>query len=114
MGAFDTAVADRVQRLQAGWRKRFLDLVDGLQPLCLSDQQGLPRWLQNSGSDPWERGNRWVLEMAQASGARKLTLIALWDRGPADGPGGTQDMVETAQARGAKIVVLDTRALFAR
>jgi hypothetical protein len=50
------------------------------QPLCLSDQEGLPRWLQASGFDPWERGNRWVLEMAQTSGAGKITLLALWDR----------------------------------
>ena len=66
------------------WRSRFLDLVEKNPPLQLSDQVGLPRWLQGSGIDPWERGNRWVLEMARASGARRVSLFALWD-GKRDG-----------------------------
>ena len=83
------------------WRRRFLQFVDGRQPLCLSDQVGLPRWLQASNIDPWERGNRWVLEMAQTAGARRITLLALWDRKPSgDAKGGTADMVTIAQEAG--------------
>ena len=95
------------------WRRRFLDLVDGRQPLCLSDQEGLPRWLQGSGFDPWERGNRWVLEMAQTAGARKITLLALWDgKATGDAPGGTADMVRIAQKAGVfDIQVLDAGKL---
>lgn len=84
-----------------GWRSRFLKLLNGRQPLCLSDQEGLPRWLQASGFDPWERGNRWVLEMAQTSGASKITLLALWDRNDmGDARGGTADMVRIAEKAG--------------
>ena len=65
-----------------GWRSRYLELIGRQSPLQLSDQEGLPRWLQASGLDPWERGNLWVLEMARSSGAKKVTLIALWDGQP--------------------------------
>jgi hypothetical protein len=90
------------------WRRRFFDLLKGPQPLCLSDQEGLPRWLQASGFDPWERGNRWVLEMAQTSGAGKITLLALWDRNATgDARGGTADMVRIAEKTG----VFDVRII---
>ena len=90
------------------WRRRFFDLLKGRQPLCLSDQEGLPRWLQASGFDPWERGNRWVLEMAQTSGAANITLLALWDRNATgDARGGTADMVRIAQKTG----VFDVRII---
>jgi hypothetical protein len=88
------------------WRTRFLKLVGERQPLLLSDQEGLPRWLQGSGFNPWERGNRWVLEMAQTSGARKVTLIALWDgKDAGDAPGGTAHMVRIAREAGMVDVV---------
>src|SRR5262249_23582924 len=91
-----------------GWRRRFFELLNGRQPLCLSDQEGLPRWLQASGFDPWERGNRWVLEMAQTSGAYKITLLALWDRNATgDARGGTADMVRIAEKTG----VFDVRVI---
>jgi hypothetical protein len=91
------------------WRTRFLKLVDGRQPLLLSEQEGLPRWLQGSGFNPWERGNRWVLEMAQTAGARKITLIALWDRkDTGDAPGGTAHMVQIAREAGnVDVVIID-------
>ena len=44
--------------------------------------------------------------------ATRVTLIALWDGGTGDGPGGTADLVEQAGKRGAKSVVLGTKALF--
>ena len=88
------------------WRSRFLNLIAGRPPLQLSDQEGLPRWLQSSGLDPWERGNRWVLEMAQTSGARKVILIALWDsKATGDAPGGTAHMVRIAREAGMVDVV---------
>jgi hypothetical protein len=96
-----------------GWRRRFLELLNGRQPLCLSDQEGLPRWLQASGFDPWERGNRWVLEMAQTSGASKITLLALWDHNATgDARGGTADMVRIAEKAGVfAIRVIDAAQL---
>jgi hypothetical protein len=89
------------------WRSRFLGCVDEKHPpLQLSDQVGLPRWLQAIDSNPWERGNRWVLEMAQTSGARKVTLIALWDgKQTGDAPGGTAHLVQIAREAGMVDVV---------
>ena len=53
-----------------------------------------------------------MLHNAIAVGGEDTTLIALWDGEGGDGPGGTQDMVETAKKRGARTIVLDTRKLF--
>ena len=84
-----------------GWRGRFLAIVDSRLVLQLSDKEGLPRWLEGSGLNPWERGNRWVLEMAQTSGAKKVSLIALWDGKPiGDDNGGTAHMVRIARDAG--------------
>ena len=44
--------------------------------------------------------------MAQTSGARKITLIALWDgKDTGDAPGGTAHMVRIAQEAGMVDVV---------
>jgi hypothetical protein len=83
------------------WRSRYLTLVASRQVLHLSDRVGLPRWLRRPDVNAWERGNRWVLEMARASGATKITLIALWDgRLIGDAPGGTAHMVKLARDAG--------------
>lgn len=97
------------------WRTRFLELVTARPPLQLSDQDDLPRWLRGSGLNSWERGNRWVLEMAQASGAAKVTLIALWDgKTTGDAPGGTAHMVGLARDAGTIAEApIDSRQLVA-
>jgi hypothetical protein len=83
------------------WRSRFLKLVSQHPPLELSDRKDLPQWLQGSGLDPWERGNRWVLEMARTSGAEKVSLLHLWDgKTEGDAPGGTAHMVHIAREAG--------------
>jgi hypothetical protein len=90
---------------QHAWKNRFLDLHDRLRKakrvLELSDRPGLPGWLEGVEADPWERGNRWVLQMALSAGADKVTLIALWDGKPTGEPGGTAHMVEIAEAAGS-------------
>jgi hypothetical protein len=75
---------------QDGWRSRFLALVGGdADRLQLSDMPGLPRWLRGTNTDEWERGNRWVLQMALTAGAPKVSLIAVWDGAAAgDAKGG--------------------------
>jgi hypothetical protein len=101
-------------RGQENWRVRFLELVASRPVLQLSDQEGLPRWLRNSGLNVWERGNRWVLEMAEASGATKVTLIALWDgMTTGDAPGGTAHMVGLARDAGTVVEVIDAKLLTA-
>jgi hypothetical protein len=85
-----------------GWRSRFLALVGEVADrLQLSDAPGLPKWLQGTGTDEWERGNRWVLQLALSSGAPKVSLVAVWDGNAiGDAKGGTAHMVQIARAAG--------------
>jgi hypothetical protein len=100
---------------EENWRTRFLELVSSRPVLELSDSDDLPRWLRNRGVNAWERGNRWVLEMAQATGASKVTLIALWDGKPTgDAPGGTAHIVGLARDAGmTNVVCIDSNRLLA-
>jgi hypothetical protein len=98
------------------WRNRFLDLQGKAKKhdiLYLSNREGLPRWLEGSGLDPWERGNRWVIKMAETSGADRISLIALWDGKPSgDAPGGTAQLVELAREAGSiRIEQIDANQL---
>lgn len=75
----------------------------------------LPAWVRSKpGYKIWERSNLWMLYNALAAGGDdSVTLIALWDGEPTgDGPGGTSDLVAKAERRGAKTVVIDTKAAF--
>ena len=84
------------------WRSRFLKLVAASVPcLQLSDASGLPRWLQGTNTNEWERGNRWVLQLALSAIAPKVSLIAVLDESqPGDGLGGTDHMVRIARDAG--------------
>jgi hypothetical protein len=96
------------------WRSRFLNLLrEKKEVLELSDREGLPRWLYGANTDPWVRGNRWVLQMALTSGADVITLVALWDRkNKGDAPGGTANMVQMARNTGkVHIVTIDAKML---
>lgn len=100
------------------WRSRFLNLLDRTRErkrdvLEMSDQEGLPRWLQGTSVNPWERGNRWVLQMGLAAGAKRITLLALWDGElTGDDLGGTAQMVDLARSAGViDVKVIDTRQL---
>lgn len=95
------------------WRTRFLDLLEHHEVLELSDRAGLPNWLSDAQIDPWERGNRWVMEMALSGGADRITLIALWDgKEYDDTPGGTAQMVKLSRDAGiVQLVHLDSTQL---
>jgi len=98
------------------WRTRFLDLLSQKQKhevLWLSDQAGLPRWLSGSTANPWERGNRWVMQMALTWGAERISLVALWDGKKAgDAPGGTAQMVQLARDEGTvRVEIVDAKRL---
>ena len=97
------------------WRTRFFQLVEQHCVLELSDRPGLPKWLHGAELDPWERTNRWVMEMARTSPqVRKVTLIALWDGADqGDRRGGTSHMVELARASGAVYVEIVDAGLLA-
>jgi hypothetical protein len=82
------------------WRNRYLDIVKTHQVMTLSDRPGLPRWLQASGVDPWERGNEWVIQLAETSDADQVTVLVFWDGQPSGSPGGTGHMVDLARKAG--------------
>lgn len=98
-----------------GWRGRFWNIARAHEKnvLQLSDHAELPRWLQGRGIDPWERGNRWVMQLAQTWGAQRVTLLVLWDGADDGHSGGTAHMVRMARALGRfeKLDVIDSRQL---
>jgi hypothetical protein len=95
------------------WRSRFLTLLTRRNVCELSNLDVLPRWLHGSPVNAWERGNRWVLQMALGYGADKISLVTLWDGKPTgDAAGGTAHMVKLAGDAGIiRIIVLDKAAL---
>jgi len=79
----------------------------------LGEADSLPAWASRLRDySIWERNNRWMLQSALAYGAPKLTLLVLWDGLGGDAPGGTQHMVEVAEASGAVVRRIDSRQLF--
>ncbi len=99
------------------WRNRFLAVVQAREAdaLLLSDSAELPRWQRARGADPWERGNRWVVKLAQSWGAGRVTLLALWDQNEADpSKRGTAEMVRLARQTGSfGFELIDSRQLLA-
>ena len=81
----------------------------------LQQTEALPHWLTDKpGYDLWQRNNLWMMFNALAKDARHLTLIAFYNRErEADGPGGTQHLLQQASGWGFKTVELDARALLA-
>lgn len=90
-----------------GWRSRFIKLLHERKEkqgvLELSDREELPDWLHDAQTNFWERGNRWIVQMALTWKAQKaITLIALWDhKNKGDGPGGTAHIVQVTRNIGA-------------
>jgi hypothetical protein len=101
------------------WRNRFFALADAQptgQTFVLSDNGGLPQWLlARSTMTSWSRGNQWMMHQAQAWGADKVTLLALWDHNKDDmSPNGTAEMLRLAEkADGVYVEVIDCRPLAA-
>ena len=95
-----------------GWVERFMRLFDQKQPEILSESGELPRWLcAKKNYSIWQRSNLWMLHSALTKSQDNLTLIALWNGDVGDGPGGTEDMIQRAQDRGATFIHLDARKL---
>ncbi len=93
------------------WVRRFNDLQPTTKPELLHDGDDLPPWLRSKQDyNIWQRSNLWMLHTAFALGER-VVLIALWNRAPGDGAGGTQDMTERAQERGARVEILEALKL---
>jgi tetratricopeptide (TPR) repeat protein len=112
-------IVESVQSAGPKWVERFNRLYDkkeeGKERRVLSTSKDLPAWLVERADEYsiWQRNNLWMLHNALAEQGQEVTLIALWDgKGQGDGPGGTADLVEQAQKRGAKFVHLPTNELF--
>jgi hypothetical protein len=103
-----------VQNDDKSWLRRFHAQVEKHPDLpVLAESPELPKWLQSkSHYDIWQRNNLWLLSEALCLSPRNVTVIALWDGEPGDGPGGTEHMVSLAKERGGRIVPLNTRTLF--
>ncbi len=94
------------------WVERFRRVCAAREVRELSRSPELPPWaLDRPSYSVFQRGNLWLLESALAEEDADVTLIALWDGERGDGPGGTADMVSSARARRARVVVLDAKAL---
>lgn len=96
------------------WRNRLFSVVQAHAKctLQLQDDAQLPRWLRSRSTTPWERGNRWVLRLAQAWGADRVTLLAFWDGSETDVSGGTAQMVRLAREAGSiHLDIIDSRQL---
>jgi tetratricopeptide (TPR) repeat protein len=100
----DLFSAASVQSAGKEWTERYNALLQRRQPRVLSETKDLPIWLQSRRDySTWQRNNLWMLFNALALEAKSLTLIALWDGGPSDGVGGTEDLVAQIAARGQKV-----------
>jgi hypothetical protein len=94
------------------WIERFNKLYQRVEPRILGKSEELPNWLHKKPDyGIWQRNNLWMLFNALAVNSDGLTLIALWDRGKADGPGGTQDLVKQVESRGQKILIAPAERL---
>jgi hypothetical protein len=73
-------------------------------PRILAQDKELPIWLRSKTDyDIWQRDSLWMYFSALALDSPALTLIALWDGGPADGPGGTKHLFELVKSHGHKV-----------
>ena len=71
--------------------------------LTLARTETQPGWLLSRPDySTWQRSNRWILHHAWAvTTDDRVTVLALWNGEPGDGPGGVADLVAAAeQGRG--------------
>jgi hypothetical protein len=103
---------ESVQHGGPDWVERFNRLCERVPPRELGgDTTQLPPWLRGrSDYNVWQRNNLWMLFNALALDL-PVTLIALWDQGVADGPGGTEDLVTQVRTRGHKVERLPAERL---
>ena len=61
-------VAGEVFKHYDSWLDRLFAVVKAreLGVLVLHSDTEVPRWLRARNVDPWERGNRWVVQLAES------------------------------------------------
>ncbi len=116
-----------VRKAGPDWVQRFRDLNTRLTNQGLvrvlsqiedepkDEKEYLPAWLRSKPNyNIWQRNNLWMLHNALTAGGDDcVTLISLWDCEPTgDGSGGTSDLVQKVERRGAKAIVINTKKEF--
>jgi tetratricopeptide (TPR) repeat protein len=116
-----------VRRGGPDWVQRFRDLnarasnqglvrvLSQMEDEPKDEKEYLPAWLRSKPNyNIWQRNNLWMLHNALTAGGDDcVTLISLWDCEPTgDGPGGTSDLVQKVERRGAKAIVINTKKAF--
>lgn len=96
------------------WTRKYYDLLEDASSVrVLQRSEDLPRWLAHrTDYTVWQRNNLWMLHNALANGSRRVTLIALWNGKAADGPGGTEDMIDQILRRGGEVVRIGIGTVF--
>ncbi len=84
------------------WENRFDRLINKLPFHILPAQKR-----NNSKDNVWATTNLWMLNQAFMIGGANTTLIALWDGKKGDGNGGTEQMINSAKKKGAKINIIN-------
>ncbi len=108
----DLFKAESVSDGGSDWSRRFDELCRKLKVRVLSDSNLPPSWTNDEHYSAFQRGNLWLLDSAFAVAHSNVALIALWNREPSEGQGGTGDMVKSARERGADVRIIDTNELF--
>jgi hypothetical protein len=99
----------------SGWAERYHEVLDKAEKvLTLARTETQPGWLLSRPDySTWQRSNRWIMHHAWATTTdKRVTVLALWNGQPGDGPGGVADLVAAAEHDGAEVRVLDTVAMF--
>jgi hypothetical protein len=94
------------------WIERFDILYRKLPHPILAETKELPGWLRKKQDyNIWTRNNLWLLNNALVKGGINMSLIALWDGTGGDDIGGTEHMVQEANKKGAKTIVIDMNSM---
>lgn len=109
----DVFVQRSVQDSGPDWVERYRKVRDQIKPEVMTESGDPPPWVKDADEHyVFQRCNMWLMEQAYSIKDADVTLIALWNGKGGDGPGGTADMVELAEKRGAKVVILKTQEIF--
>lgn len=107
-------VAREVFRGHEAWLARFFAVVkaSGDNMFVLSQEAEAPRWLRHKHVNAWERGNKWLVKLAQSWNPGRLSMVAMWDSKDPDASSATAYMVQLARETGAFVFeFIDTKQM---
>lgn len=99
----DQFTASSVAVAGTDWEQRFRRLRSRCATWVQADDLGPA----GADEDVFERNNDWCLTVAGAqAGSGVPRVVAVWDGGAGDGPGGTAHLVQRAMALGAPVQII--------